>query len=518
MEKPAIGAFVLETLTTGMYAQPLDCIRELVQNASDSIYAAEKKHLVGPGKGRIELIIDVQNRGLTVRDNGTGIPAAEVATRLLDVGTSSKDPATDAGFRGIGRLSAIAYCDYLEFRTRAHGENIVTTVSYDCRGIRSAVQPGGAGKDQLADVLQRYTSVQQESSSTPGCFFDVALSRVSDAAEQFLDWRSLDQYLGQVAPVRFDAQSFLYAPKINEWAEEHQVPIPCVSLVIRTAAMEREVFKPYRTFYRTKSTRDAPYDIHVTDVVFYPEKPPSDCPFWIWYAKTHLLGTIADDSVSGLRLRARNIAVGGPDRVAEIFGTAAKSDARFNGWLIGEIHVLSPRVIPNARRDGFEDVGDWPAIRRDLAEFARARISEIRASSNVRNLPVAKLQRKTEQTVGEAEERMAHGFASPEQRAKTRASVAKVLAIVADKETASQEGEVSTLRNCRTALTQALAALDNQPVYTRDRLNTQLSRSERKLISDILSILEHVLKHDDYELAERAIIEKYGTSSSRTGQ
>ena len=29
---PKIGAFVLETLTTGMYTNPLDSIREYIQN------------------------------------------------------------------------------------------------------------------------------------------------------------------------------------------------------------------------------------------------------------------------------------------------------------------------------------------------------------------------------------------------------------------------------------------------------------------------------------------------------
>ncbi|VFN04077.1 MAG: molecular chaperone HtpG [Candidatus Kentron sp. G] len=106
-----IGAFVLETLTTGMYRNPLDTLREYVQNAFDSIRTAERQCVIKTDAGRIHVTISEKNRTLSIRDNGIGVPAADVAARLVNIGMSAKNLETDAGFRGIGRLAGIAYCD-----------------------------------------------------------------------------------------------------------------------------------------------------------------------------------------------------------------------------------------------------------------------------------------------------------------------------------------------------------------------------------------------------------------------
>ena len=136
---PRIGANVLETLTTGMYVHPLDTVRELVQNAADSVRKAEEASLIKRGAGRIEIELGHNNRSVVVRDNGTGIPTEEIGERLIDVGMSDKDIEHDAGFRGIGRLAGIAFCDALKFRTSAKGENKATVLEFDCVGIRKAI-------------------------------------------------------------------------------------------------------------------------------------------------------------------------------------------------------------------------------------------------------------------------------------------------------------------------------------------------------------------------------------------
>jgi len=68
---PKIGAFVLETLTTGMYTNPLDSIREYIQNASDGIRSAKRFKQLKPHDGMITVSLDPGKRSLTVRDNGT---------------------------------------------------------------------------------------------------------------------------------------------------------------------------------------------------------------------------------------------------------------------------------------------------------------------------------------------------------------------------------------------------------------------------------------------------------------
>ena len=75
---PKIGAFVLETLTTGMYTNPLDSIREYIQNAYDSILAAEQFKLLNRNEGIIEISIDPESKNLSIKDNGTGLSSSDV--------------------------------------------------------------------------------------------------------------------------------------------------------------------------------------------------------------------------------------------------------------------------------------------------------------------------------------------------------------------------------------------------------------------------------------------------------
>jgi 3-hydroxymyristoyl/3-hydroxydecanoyl-(acyl carrier protein) dehydratase len=54
--------------------------------------------------------------------------------------------------RLVGRLSGVAYCRELEFRTKAAGDERVATIAWDCRGLRerladSAYPPRERKKD-----------------------------------------------------------------------------------------------------------------------------------------------------------------------------------------------------------------------------------------------------------------------------------------------------------------------------------------------------------------------------------
>lgn len=97
---PTVGGDLLRLLTAGMYDNPLVVYREYVQNAADAIADQGTS-------GCIHIRIGRAVSRITVRDNGTGLSPVEAARRLVDVGRSTKDPATDRGFRGIGRLAGL---------------------------------------------------------------------------------------------------------------------------------------------------------------------------------------------------------------------------------------------------------------------------------------------------------------------------------------------------------------------------------------------------------------------------
>ena len=313
---PTIGAFVLDTLTTGMYTCPFDAVREYVQNAADSIQAARKNGLLGAAEGNVIVTIDPQKRTLTIRDNGTGLERSEVSQKLLNMGMSNKSITVDSGFRGIGRLAGIAYCKTLFFRTRASKDDPITVLELDCDGLRRAISPGGRQQTELSMVIFEHSLWEEEKAEVKdeNHFFEVILNDITESGAEFLEVAKLEEYLQQVAPVDFEAQRSMFAPKIRHWLKQHALALFTIRLLIRNRRDEHEVFKRYKGYCYTKGAKKDSVDketrnskkIEVKDIEFFPSDATPASPFWIWYARTDLLGMI-DDQAAGLRLRKRNI-------------------------------------------------------------------------------------------------------------------------------------------------------------------------------------------------------------------
>jgi DNA topoisomerase VI subunit B len=115
-----IGKDLIELVTSGMYVFPVTIYREYIQNAADAIDFARTQGVIGPAeRGKVSIDIDHARRSVAVRDNGCGVPVSEALETLLAIGGSSKRGTKARGFRGVGRLAGLAYCQELEFRTKA---------------------------------------------------------------------------------------------------------------------------------------------------------------------------------------------------------------------------------------------------------------------------------------------------------------------------------------------------------------------------------------------------------------
>ena len=64
--RPFIGAQVLESLTSGMYDNPLMIYREYVQNSVDAIDVAVATGRMKAGTGRVNILISGKDRSVTV--------------------------------------------------------------------------------------------------------------------------------------------------------------------------------------------------------------------------------------------------------------------------------------------------------------------------------------------------------------------------------------------------------------------------------------------------------------------
>ena len=121
-----VGKFTLESLTTGMYSDPQIVYREYIQNSVDALeYACEQGIIERQGM-RIDILVDKAARSITIRDNGAGIEKSKAQATLLNIGSSSKRHSKNRGFRGIGRLGGMSYCNTIIFTTSAENEAFKT--------------------------------------------------------------------------------------------------------------------------------------------------------------------------------------------------------------------------------------------------------------------------------------------------------------------------------------------------------------------------------------------------------
>lgn len=108
-ETVQVGKYTLESLTTGMYSDPKIVYREYIQNSVDSLENAVSVGLIEPQSMRIDIIVNAEESYISIKDNGTGISAADAAKTLMNVGSSKKRNSNNRGFRGIGRLGGMSY-------------------------------------------------------------------------------------------------------------------------------------------------------------------------------------------------------------------------------------------------------------------------------------------------------------------------------------------------------------------------------------------------------------------------
>jgi len=88
-------------------------------------------------EGNVYIQINKPARIISIEDNATGIPAAQAEHVLKNVAKSEKDRSKDKGFRGIGRIGGLAYCDKLVFETSVKGEVVKSIMTWECEKTKS---------------------------------------------------------------------------------------------------------------------------------------------------------------------------------------------------------------------------------------------------------------------------------------------------------------------------------------------------------------------------------------------
>jgi len=360
-----VGKDVVELLTSGMYVSPVSIFREYVQNAADSIDAIQDA-----AERTISIDFNHQARSVIIRDDGAGIRSEDVLRVLLAIGGSPKRGTSARGFRGVGRLSGLAYCRELEFRTKAAGERTVTSLKWDCRRLRELLSQQSS-LSGLQEIVSAVVSATSEASNDPADhFFEVHLKEVSRLRnDMLLNEHLLSHYLSQVAPVPFSPE-FSLATAIEAELTKYGARPP-----VRLMVAGQQVFRPFRDAIQQAGSDKS---LEIKDIEFFTVADVDGKPGGVgWLGHHQYVRSISSTlGVRGLRARVGNLQVGEASLFDECF-----KEPRFNGWTVGEIHVLDRRVVPNARRDNFEANHHFANLLVQLGPIAAKIANRCRTSS-----------------------------------------------------------------------------------------------------------------------------------------
>lgn len=357
-----IGSSVLETLTTGMYKDPIIIYREYIQNACDAIDEAVRNGLLEEqSAGSIHIKIDVDSRNVTIWDNGAGVRADKFRATLGNVASSEKSADMNKGFRGIGRLAGLAYCKRLIFTSSAAGERTVSRLTCDAEKFSKMVQMKGYS---AMDVLEKtFFFETSRESEIDDHFFQVELESIhhGDRIDDLLNEERVRQWLSFVAPVPFDNR-FYQRNRIKKFVNNRDYKIDEYAVTLN----ETRIFKGYRTNYHSsKSKQD-----NIRDLAFKELKDKKGTTIaWLWYALTEFQGAISgqDRLLAGIRIRVGNIQIGDADILRDLY-----KEERFCGYVIGEMYILPEAGLrPNGQRDSFNDSERFSELKDAFREVAK---------------------------------------------------------------------------------------------------------------------------------------------------
>jgi molecular chaperone HtpG len=366
-----IGKDILELLSTSMYVDPMTVYREYIQNATDSIDDARVNGVLSATGGRVQIWIDGNARSIRIRDDGSSISWPEFVERLSNLGGSRKRGTAARGFRGVGRLSGLGYCQELLFRGRTDGEALISELRWDGRALKTILRAADHSKNLRALVRDIVTVRRVKPMNEPKRFFEVELRGVTrHRDDRLLNEAAVADYLSQVAPLPFSPE-FGFGEEITAALKLH-VSLGHIAVIINDA--ERSLYRPHKDRIEVDGKVKAKFNtleiLEMTGV-------DSGVAAIAWVLHHEYSGALPNRAlVQGLRLRSGNIQIGDHALLESLF-----PESRFNSWAVGEIHIFDRKILANGRRDNFEHSVHLDNVLNQLAPLARDVARRCRQSS-----------------------------------------------------------------------------------------------------------------------------------------
>ena len=372
MEAWEVGAELLEILSTGLYSDARDAIREYAQNGIDA--------------GATTILVTVDGPRVVIRDDGSGMDQ-DTLLKARRFGMSEKTSLLHVGYRGIGVYSAFGMCDTLTITTKQRGDEALISLQFDFGRMRQLLERDRAADKReelpLVDVITRHTKTRRRSyppDRVDEHFTVVNLDGVGqEYRSQLSDASGLNSYLLRTLPIAFPEQA--YGKAVNEWLGK------------------KVGVNPVRVVLRIGQEPEAPLSPVIAEDVREPEfgclNDKGGNPIaLLWHAVSTTGNRISgfdgeDESsgTSGFLLRSKGFTLGNRLTLKRLW--PAVGGRTLYHHYTGELHALArANVYPNAARDDLEPSEDkqWLVSQLENYFYTLNRSADLhRAIINIRN-------------------------------------------------------------------------------------------------------------------------------------
>jgi hypothetical protein len=316
--KDDIGIMLLESITQGLYHDPLNSIREYVQNEYDS--SAEQIDITASGDN------------ITITGNGSGMSKEELL-EARKLGFSTKNPSYNVGFRGIGIWSGVAICDEIFISTKRKDNPTGWVLRIDASGLRSDMLHSRIPLiSALSNRVYYGESSRDEFKAKHGT--RVELRGILPQYRNLLDMDNLISYVRQILPVRIDPD-YSYSGEIERRLKEVVADYRTIGISVNGKKVYRPPLKgidSYPPIFETlKNSKKQPIG-------------------FAWYS-------ICQNAIDDLQsrhpiLKKKGFTIGDPSRsklvILKPFDRPALTRTT------GEIHILDDNLYPTSERTDIE--------------------------------------------------------------------------------------------------------------------------------------------------------------------
>jgi hypothetical protein len=327
-----VGGELLNILSKGLYTNPIDAIREYVQNAIDANSA--------------EVQIQITGNSVWILDYGDGMDREQIL-QAREFGVSRKSIEENVGFRGIGIYSGFDLCERLVIRSKAKFEKMEHILEFHFGEMRRKLEAARLDPERpvisLSDLLSSHTYYRYEKSGKESISFTlVQLEELSDSHINRLSTvKEMQNYILNNLPIRF-SNDFIYAEQIESELRKNVPGYKSARIVLKiennpTVVVEKpnipDVFEPRIGFI---------LDSKKNKLAYY------------WACLTNKGEAIssrrdASQTFAGLVFKQKGFTIG--DRIHLQVHFTRK---QLYTWWTGEIYVITPQVVPTSARDDFE--------------------------------------------------------------------------------------------------------------------------------------------------------------------